>query len=54
MAKLRRAECPRCGRDVSVTYWPYNIPLYTTHAIPDTERECGFSLRPVVPVSPGA
>ena len=46
--KLRRAVCPTCGRDITVTYWPYNVPLYTTHTVPDTERECRSSLRPVV------
>jgi C4-type Zn-finger protein len=48
MTKLRRAQCPSCGKDITVTYWPYNIPLYTAHTVPDTERDCRFSLRPVV------
>jgi hypothetical protein len=52
--KLHRAVCPNCGKDITVTYWPYNVPLYTTHTIPDTERECRASLRPVVRVPPEA
>jgi hypothetical protein len=47
MTKLRRATCPACSSEVSVTYWPYNIALYTVHNVPDSNRECRESLRPV-------
>ena len=52
MTRLHRAVCPTCGRDITVTYWPYNVPLYTAHNVPDTERECRSSLRPVTRVPP--
>jgi hypothetical protein len=45
--KIREASCPGCRRTVTVTYWPYNVPLYTAHLVPDTNRDCRFSLRPV-------
>jgi hypothetical protein len=32
-------------------YWPYTIALYTAHAVPDAQRGCGFSLRPMVPAA---
>jgi hypothetical protein len=47
MAKLREAVCPTCTKTVSVTYWPYNVPLYAQHSVPDTHRDCRSSLRPV-------
>ncbi len=47
MAKLRNAVCPTCGADVSVTYWPFSVPLYTIHVIRGSQRDCGSSLRPV-------
>jgi prepilin signal peptidase PulO-like enzyme (type II secretory pathway) len=52
MAKLREAVCPSCGTQVTVTYWPYNVPLYTVHFVRGSNRECRQSLRPVVVVSP--
>ena len=47
MSKLHDAVCPTCRRTVTVTYWPYNVPLYTQHSVPGTERECRSGLRPV-------
>jgi hypothetical protein len=47
MTKLRNAPCPTCGAEVTVTYWPYNVPLYTAHLVKGTNRDCGNSLRPV-------
>jgi len=47
MIKLREAVCPTCSKTVSVTYWPYNVPLCAQHSIPGTERDCGSGLRPV-------
>jgi Zn ribbon nucleic-acid-binding protein len=47
MEKVRRAVCPACSTEVTVTYWPYNIPLYTVHNIQNTNRECRQSLRPI-------
>jgi hypothetical protein len=47
MAQLRNAVCPSCGADVTVTYWPYNVPLYTVHLVRGSNRDCGNSLRPV-------
>jgi len=38
----------RCGAEVTVTYWPYSVPLYTVHLIGGSTRECRQSLRPVV------
>jgi C4-type Zn-finger protein len=48
MTKLRSAVCPSCGTTVTVTYWPYNVPLYTLHLVAHSTRECRQSLRPVV------
>ena len=55
MTKIRDAVCPTCGSEVSVTYWPYNVPLYAQHSRPGTvhlvrgsNRDCRQSLRPVV------
>lgn len=48
MTKLRDAVCPTCGSEVSVTYWPYNVPLYTVHLVRGSNRDCRQSLRPVV------
>jgi hypothetical protein len=45
--RLRHAVCPTCGADVTVTYWPYSVPLYTVHLVRGSQRECGSSLRPV-------
>lgn len=45
--KLRNAVCPACGADVSVTYWPYGVALYTVHLVRGTNRDCAKSLRPV-------
>lgn len=53
MTKLREAICPNCGTQVSVTYWPYNLPLYTVHVIRGSNRDCRQSLRPVVADRPG-
>ena len=53
MTKLRRAVCPHCGSEVSVTYWPYNVPLYTVHLVHGSNRECRLSLRPVIVDRPG-
>lgn len=47
MVKLRNAICPSCGADVSVTYWPYSVPLYTVHVVRGSNRDCAKSLRPV-------
>jgi C4-type Zn-finger protein len=47
MAQIRNAICPTCGADVSVTYWPYNVPLYTMHIVRGSNRDCRNSLRPV-------
>ena len=47
MTKLHDAVCPTCSKTVTVTYWPYNVPLYTQHSVPGTERECRSGLRPV-------
>jgi hypothetical protein len=33
---------------VTVTYWPYNLPLYTVHLVQGSNRDCRQSLRPVV------
>jgi hypothetical protein len=54
VSKLRHAVCPDCGNDVTVTYWPYNVPLYTVHAATAGERDCRLSLRPVVLDQPDA
>jgi hypothetical protein len=54
MTKLRRAVCPSCGAEVSVTYWPYNVALYTVHLVSGSNRDCRQSLRPVVGESPGS
>lgn len=48
MTKIRDAVCPACGSEVSVTYWPYNVPLYTVHLVRGSNRDCRQSLRPVV------
>jgi hypothetical protein len=48
MTKIRDAVCPSCGSEVSVTYWPYNVPLYTVHLVRGSNRDCRQSLRPVV------
>jgi len=48
MTKLRRAVCPVCQTEVSVTYWPYNVPLYSVHLVQGSNRDCRLSLRPVV------
>ena len=48
MSKLRDAVCPACDSKVSVTYWPYNVPLYTVHLVRGSNRDCRQSLRPVV------
>jgi hypothetical protein len=47
MTKIRDAVCPGCKKVVSVTYWPFNVPLYSQHSMPGTERDCEFGLRPV-------
>jgi len=47
MAQIRNAVCPTCGAEVSVTYWPYNVPLYTMHIVRGSNRDCRNSLRPV-------
>ena len=47
MTKLRDAVCPACTKIVSVTYWPFNVPLYSQHLIPGTSRDCELTLRPV-------
>jgi hypothetical protein len=54
MTKLRSAVCPACGVEVTVTYWPYNVPLYTVHDVKGATRDCRLSLRPVVQDSPKA
>jgi hypothetical protein len=46
--RLRSVVCPSCGAEVTVTYWPYNVPLYTVHGVQDATRDCRLSLRPVV------
>ena len=35
-----------------MTYWPYNVPLFTVHSMRGTERECRQSLRPNAPEPP--
>jgi hypothetical protein len=47
MTKLRDAVCPACNKLVSVTYWPFNVPLYSQHSIAGTSRDCELALRPV-------
>ncbi|HEY3097342.1 MAG TPA: hypothetical protein VGL14_00435 [Methylomirabilota bacterium] len=47
MIRLREALCPTCSKTVSVTYWPYNVALYTQHVVPGTNRDCASGLRPV-------
>ena len=47
MARMRSAVCPQCGAEVTVTYWPYEVPLYTVHVVKVSSRECRMSLRPV-------
>jgi len=47
MTKLRDAVCPACGKIVTVTYWPLNIPLYSQHSISGTPRDCEMTLRPI-------
>jgi hypothetical protein len=47
MARMRSAVCPTCGAEVTVTYWPYEVPLYTVHVVKGSSRECRMSLRPV-------
>jgi len=47
MTKLRDAVCPACGKIVTVTYWPLNIPLYSQHSVPGTPRDCELTLRPI-------
>ncbi|HVG79472.1 MAG TPA: hypothetical protein VNF03_15110 [Patescibacteria group bacterium] len=44
---MRTAVCPTCGAEVTVTYWPYEVPLYTVHTVKGSSRECRMSLRPV-------
>lgn len=53
MTKVREAVCPSCGNAVTVTYWPYNVPLYTVHVVHGSNRECRLSLRPVIVDRPG-
>jgi hypothetical protein len=48
MQRIRDAVCPSCGTEVTVTYWPYNVPLYTVHLVRGSNRDCRQSLRPVV------
>jgi hypothetical protein len=48
MTRIRAAVCPSCGNEVTVTYWPYNVPLYTVHLVRGSNRDCRQSLRPVV------
>jgi hypothetical protein len=45
--RIRHAVCPACGADVTVTYWPYSVPLYTVHVARGLQRDCSNSLRPV-------
>ena len=40
MQRLRDAVCPTCGSEVTVTYWPYNVPLYTVHLVRGSNRDC--------------
>jgi hypothetical protein len=47
MTKLRDAVCPACNKTVTVTYWPFNVPLYTQHSKPGLPRDCELTLRPV-------
>jgi hypothetical protein len=47
MVKLRDAVCPACTKIVSVTYWPFNVPLYSQHSVPGAVRDCELALRPV-------
>ena len=54
MTRLREAVCPTCGTQVSVTYWPYNVALYTVHLVRGSNRDCRQSLRPVVVDQPGS
>jgi len=49
MARTRKAVCPSCGASVTVTYWPFNIPLYTVHTRGGSNRDCPSSLRPLAP-----
>ena len=47
MTRLRIAICPSCHAEVTVTYYPFNVALYTVHTQPSSNRECRLSLRPV-------
>jgi len=47
MARARNAVCPSCGASVTVTYWPFNVPLYTVHVRGKSNRDCPASLRPL-------
>jgi len=47
MTRLRSAICPNCHAEVTVTYYPFNLPLYTVHTQLGSNRECRLSLRPV-------
>src|SRR5437870_5920969 len=40
MIRLRDAVCPACTKIVSVTYWPFKVPLYSQHSVPGTSRDC--------------
>lgn len=54
MTKIHDAVCPACNKVVTVTYWPFNTPLYSQHSVPGTERDCGLALRPVKTNSQGS
>jgi hypothetical protein len=47
MTRPRNAVCPSCGASVTLTYWPFNVPLYTVHVRSGSNRDCRASLRPL-------
>jgi hypothetical protein len=53
MTQLRTSVCPVCRVEVSVTYWPFKLALFTLHMVRGSNRECRNSLRPVDPRTDG-
>jgi hypothetical protein len=47
MTQVRTALCPACRAVVSVTYWPFNVPLFAEHVVHGSNRDCWQSLRPI-------
>lgn len=44
---MHEAICPGCGKTVTVSRWPFGIPIYTQHSPPEAGRDCPLSLRPI-------